>query len=101
MSSKEIVKEIKKIVGIVRAIKKRDDDDKWITIAEVKKEDVEQVEKDIEALEIIKGKLMWIENDKIYIGLQNDTYIELTEEDFDYDDRYRILKEWLKDEKAN
>ena len=57
------------------------------------------IEKDLDVLEIIKGKLMWVENDKIYIGLQNDTYIELTEEDFNYDDRYRILKEWLKNDK--
>lgn len=57
------------------------------------------VEKDLEVLGIIKGKLMWVENDKIYIGLQNDTYIELTEEDFNYDDRYIILKEWLEYDK--
>lgn len=56
------------------------------------------IEKDLDVLEIIKGKLMWVENDKIYIGLQNDTYIELTEEDFNYDDRYIILKEWLENE---
>lgn len=56
--------------------------------------------KDLDVLEIVKEKLMWVENNKIYIGLQNDTYIELTEEDFNYDDRYIILKEWL-DEKDN
>ena len=57
------------------------------------------IEKDLDVLEIIKGKLMWVENHKLYIGLQNDTYTELTEEDFNYDDRYRILKEWLENDK--
>lgn len=59
MTSKEIVKEMLKMVtafGLNRSelTVKRRVDDEWVTLAQLKKEDVEQVEKDLEVLDILK-----------------------------------------------
>lgn len=55
MTNKEIVKEMKKMVSICGSATIKIDG-KWVTIAQLKKEDVEQIERDLEVLEIIKTK---------------------------------------------
>lgn len=49
----------------------------------------------LKALEIIKGKIIWVENDKLMCGRYADTEIELEEEDFENKEEFDLLKEVL------
>ena len=104
MTSKEIVKEMLKMVtafGLHRSelTVKRRVDDEWVTLAQVKKSDVEQVEKDLEILDLYKKffkySLTEIQGFK-YLVLPNsdirrpDSMLKITDEE------YEILKEGLK-----
>ena len=100
MTSKEIVKEVKKMVSVCGSVTMKKDD-KWITIAQLKKEDVEQVEKELEVLEIIKTKKVdmnhlwslfeWDDGEMALAEYNkyNVEQYELTETEFE------LLKEWL------
>lgn len=102
MTSKEIVEEIKKMVSIVGKIQRRVEGDKWVTIAQLKKEDIEQIEKDLDLLALYKKffkySLTEIQGIK-YLVLPNnsdirrpDSLLKITDEE------YEILKEGLENE---
>ena len=46
-------------------------------------------------LEIIKGKVIWVENGKLMCGRYADTEIELEEDDFEDKKEFNLLKRWL------
>ena len=48
-------------------------------------------------LKIIKGKVIWIENDKLMCGRYADTEIELEEEDFENKEEFNTLRGMLDD----
>lgn len=97
MTNKEIVKEMFKMVSVCSSVTMKKDD-KWVTIAQLKKEDVEQIEKDLEVLELLKKHLSincWGEivyEPKHHYQYINDEEVKLlkpNEEDIK-------IKEWLK-----
>ena len=47
-------------------------------------------------LEIIKGKVIWVENGKLMCGRYADTEIELEEDDFEDKKEFDLLKRWLR-----
>ena len=53
----------------------------------------EKTRKKLKALEIIKNKFVWVENGKLYAGVQCDIETELNREDFDSKEEYDLLKE--------
>lgn len=104
MTSKEAVKEMLKIVSVFGSVKRLVDDE-LITVAQLKKEDVEQIEKDLEILDLYKKffkySLTEIQGIK-YLTLPNsgdirrpDAMLKITNEE------YEILKEGLENEKDN
>ena len=98
MTNKEIVKEMKKMVSVCGRVTIKKDDE-WVTIAQLKKEDVEQIEKDLEILELIKERL-------IHNILGNIVFKDKPTETVDEDgntifidvDKYKIM-EWLDNDK--
>ena len=46
-------------------------------------------------LKSIKGKVIWVENDKLMCGRYADTEIELEEEDFENKEEFNTLKEMV------
>lgn len=104
MTNKEIVKEMFKMVSICGSVTMQKDD-KWVTIAQLKKEDVEQIEKDLDLLDLYKKffkySLTEIQGIK-YLVLPNsgdirrpDSMIKITDEE------YELLKVGLENEKDN
>lgn len=96
MTSKEVIEEMKKIVSICGSVKMKKDG-KWVTIAQLKKEDVEQIEKDLDVLDILKKQITVTENKTIcdsgnYIT-SYDLNITIDGLDFIQFDK---IKEWLK-----
>jgi len=101
MTDKEIIKEIKKMAAAFGSVTRLVDGEKWVTIAQVKKEDVEQIEKDLEMLELIKKRLIHnIFGNIVFINNLNLT--ERVDENgniiFIDEDKYKIM-EWLDNEK--
>lgn len=104
MTNKEIVKEMFKMVSICGSVKMKKDD-KWVTIAQLKKEDIEQVKKDLDLLDLYKKffkySLTEIQGIK-YLVLPNnsdirrpDSLLKITDEE------YELLKEGLESEEDN
>ena len=102
MTSKEIVKEMKKMVSVCGSITIKKDDE-CVKIAQLKKEDVEQVEKDLELLNLYKKffkySLTEIQGIK-YLVLPNnsdirrpDAMLRITDEE------YELLKEGLENDR--
>ena len=98
MTSKEIVKEMFKMVSICGSVTMKKDD-KWVKIAQLKKEDVEQVEKDLEILELIKERLIHnILGNIQFVDKSTGTVDEDGNINFIDADKYKIM-EWLDNDK--
>ena len=100
MTNKEIIKEMKKMVSICGRITIKKDDE-WVTIAQLKKEDVEQIEKDLEILELIKERLYHnILGNIQFVDKSTGTVDEDGNINFIDADKYKIM-EWLDNDKTN
>jgi len=71
---------------------------KIINKTRVYKEIAECSKEQSKVLNIIKEKVIWVENDKLMCGRYADIEIELDEEDFESKEEFDLLKEVLKDD---
>lgn len=62
--------------------------------------DKQELIRDIEVLEIIKERFVWLENGKLYCGRINDIEIPI-DEDSEGNEEMELLREWLKRWKIN
>jgi len=107
MTDKEIIEEMKKLVSAFGSVKRLVDGDKWVTIAQVKKEDVEQIEKSLEVLENIKSKTLLPYSNRKRIAKEYEKWCE--DNNVMISDPTNMvtwllcikLKEWLENEKDN
>ena len=53
--------------------------------------------KNLEVLEIIKERFVWLENGKLYCGRINDIQIPI-DEDIEGNEEMELLREWLENE---
>lgn len=55
---------------------------------------IANIKKDLEVLEIIKERFVWLENGKLYCGRINDIHIPI-DEDSEGNEEMELLREWL------
>lgn len=62
-----------------------------------KEEDFKEIEKALEVLEIIKEhSFLFVEEGQLYCGRYGDIEVLLDEDDFDINQEYDLIKEWLR-----
>ena len=96
MKSKEYLKQI----ATTEVIDCTNNDKAKKRIANIFPVGISAIEKDLEVLEIIKKhSFLFVEKGKIYCGKYGDVELILDEDDFENKQEYKLLKEWLEDEK--
>ena len=60
----------------------------------VTEEELTELEQELKTLEIVK-KFVWVENGEIHLGLYADSEIILSENDFETQEEFELLKEVL------
>ena len=59
---KEIINQLYKLVKVFGSVHIKDSDDKWITVCKITKNDIEQLEKDLDEYEQLKGGIEMTSN---------------------------------------